>query len=464
MMRERLAFTQPAIAPAGAAPVQIRRDEPPSGSSGERSALARRASRDNGFTGLLLFTTVLLVRPQDQIPGLAVLHLAEVAALVGLVPMIVGRLSRGLTPVPVTTETVLLVGFGLVILGTAPFSIWPGGAFALFAQLYVKALVIFLLMISTINSPARLERFTWLILVCVGYVAFRGSVNYFRGVNLVEDDRLAGPVGGIFGNPNDLALNMVTFLPFTLVTMMSALKPTGRRLAAAGIAALMVAAIVFSKSRGGALGLVIMLASLYMLGRRINPAAAGAALVGLVILAPLAPSSFWSRMESIVDARQDEKEFTGSREARRMLLQDALQAFVEHPLTGIGAGQFRNYNPPDRQERWRETHNVLLQVAAETGIAGFCLFCALVWCAAVSAAKTRRLLAPAGRVRRVRARTAKARDRGVMYEHAVAAMAGLIGWFSCAMFASVAYTWTFYYLLGLIVSAREISREEWATA
>jgi O-antigen ligase len=169
-------------------------------------------------------------------------------------------------------------------------------------------------------------------------------------------------------------------------------------------------------------------------------------------------------MASIVDARQDEREFTGSREARQMLLQDALQAFGEHPFTGIGAGQFRNYNPPDRHERWRETHNVLLQVAAETGIAGLCLFSALVLCAAVSAARTRRLLAPAGRWKRPRAATPGARDRGVMYEHAVAAMAGLVGWFACAMFASVAYSWTFYYLLGLIVAAREISREEWAAA
>ena len=29
----------------------------------------------------------------------------------------------------------------------------------------------------------------------------------------------------------------------------------------------------------------------------------------------------------------------------------------------MGAGQFKNYNPPDRLEPWHETHNVLLQVA-----------------------------------------------------------------------------------------------------
>jgi hypothetical protein len=37
--------------------------------------------------------------------------------------------------------------------------------------------------------------------------------------------------------------------------------------------------------------------------------------------------------------------------------------------------------------------------------------------------------------------------------------AGLVGWFTCAMFASVAYSWTFYYLLALTVTAHEMVRD-----
>jgi hypothetical protein len=33
--------------------------------------------------------------------------------------------------------------------------------------------------------------------------------------------------------------------------------------------------------------------------------------------------------------------------------------------------------------------------------------------------------------------------------------AALAGWFFCALFASVAYNWTFYYLLALAVAPRE---------
>ncbi len=47
-------------------------------------------------------------------------------------------------------------------------------------------------------------------------------------------------------------------------------------------------------------------------------------------------------------------------------------------------------------------------------------------------------------------------DRDFMHAHFVAMSAGLIGWFVCAMFASVAYAWTFYYLLALTVAGREL--------
>jgi hypothetical protein len=35
-------------------------------------------------------------------------------------------------------------------------------------------------------------------------------------------------------------------------------------------------------------------------------------------------------------------------------------------------------------------------------------------------------------------------------------IAGLVGWFVCAFFASVAFNWTFYYVLALAVAGREI--------
>jgi hypothetical protein len=42
--------------------------------------------------------------------------------------------------------------------------------------------------------------------------------------------------------------------------------------------------------------------------------------------------------------------------------------------------------------------------------------------------------------------------------HGAAMIAAMVGWFVCALFASVAFNWTFYYLLGLSVAARDVVR------
>ena len=57
------------------------------------------------------------------------------------------------------------------------------------------------------------------------------------------------------------------------------------------------------------------------------------------LTAPLLPASYWHRIASITDGTKDD---TGSREARRQLLRESFQAFIENPLTGVGAGQFKN--------------------------------------------------------------------------------------------------------------------------
>jgi hypothetical protein len=40
--------------------------------------------------------------------------------------------------------------------------------------------------------------------------------------------------------------------------------------------------------------------------------------------------------------------------------------------------------------------------------------------------------------------------------HSAAMAASIAGWFVCALFASVAYNWTFYYLLALAAAPRYI--------
>jgi O-antigen ligase len=419
--------------------------------------------RDWGYVGLLAFTTVLLLRPQDRVPSLTSLHIAEICALLGIGPMLLHRLARRLPVFRVTPETMGLVVFGAIIIATAPFSVWPGGAIGVFTDNYLKIVIVFILMMNTLTTTARLEQVTWLILFCTGIVAALGVWNYATGTNLIENGRLAGPVGGIFGNPNDLAMNMVTFLPPTLVIAISRRYPTGRRMTASVIAALMLATIVFTKSRGGLLGLGAAIAALAIMGRWVRRGFGLTLVIGLLVAAPFAPASFWARMTSIVDEQQDKQEFTGSREARRLVMGDGIDAFLEFPITGVGAGQFKNYNPPERQAKFLETHNVLIQVAAETGVLGLLAFVFLIWRAVKAAWDTRRMTRDPEWMSWMR-KLQRGDAARALAEHSVGLQAGLVGWLVCAMFASLAYNWTFYYVLALLVAARELAQHQIVSA
>jgi O-antigen ligase len=422
--------------------------------------------RDWGYVGLIAFTAVLLLRPQDHVPGLASLHVAEICALVGIGPMLFHRFTKGLPLFRVTAETLGLLLLGLVILATVPFSIWPGGALEVFFDSYLKIVVVFVLMLNTLTTPKRLDQLTWLIVCCCGYIAFRAAFDYATGVKLVEGGRVTGAVGGIFGNPNDLALNMVTFMPAALMVALTDGHSRFRRLTAAGIAALMLATVVFTKSRGGAIGLGVTLLAVMFLGRKVRPGFTVVALVGVLLAAPLLPASFWSRMSTIGSEEQDKAEYTGSSEARRLVMQEGIDTFLAFPFTGVGAGQFKNYNPPGRKERWRETHNALIQIAAETGVFGLAAFAFLIVRGGMAAARTRRQLTsprkPTGS--EPLALVMSDDDRRFLYSYMAGLSAGLLGWFTCSLFASVAYSWTFYYLLALIVATRELLRVRLAVA
>jgi hypothetical protein len=101
---------------------------------------------------------------------------------------------------------------------------------------------------------------------------------------------------------------------------------------------------------------------------------------------------------------------------------------------------------------------VVLQVASELGVAGLLCFGFLIARAFLAPLQTARLL------RRFSGRGRNARDSLAMPEseraafaiHQIAMSASVAGWFVCALFGSVAYNWTFYYLLGLAIAPREI--------
>jgi putative inorganic carbon (hco3(-)) transporter len=452
---ERLAFNHGAAA-AWVPPTEA---TPAAGEPYAQPGRVRDPRPTLAFWGSWAFTALLFFRPQDVLPWLEPLHLPEVVAIIGLTALFAARMSAGLPLIVPLPELFGVLGLAIVMVMTMPFSIWPGGAFNSFVDVYLKVALIFVLLTHSVRSLDMLRRLTWLLVVILSYVALVGAFDYARGVN-VQDGRLWGRVAGLMGNPNDYAMNMVTFVPFALVRAFSP-GPVARRLLAAAGAVTMLAVVVFTKSRAGMLGAAVMLAVLMWQAGRLRPTLIAAVVAGTLVAAPIMPASVWTRLSGIVKQTEDDQ---GSREARKLLMREGWHTFLTHPLTGVGVAQFRNYNPPGRVEAWHETHNVLLQVLAELGILGGVCFMFLMAATVIALSQTRRLLR----------RDWQRRNKGApavgppafspaeaeqLRLHLAAALAGFWGWFTCAQFASIGYYWTFYYLLALVVIAREVTRD-----
>ena len=434
-----------AAAPRGSRIVAARR----------RVAAAIRERYDWDYLWMIAFTAVLFFRPQDHIPPLAILHLAELTAVAGLAAMAARRMRLGQPIARINPEVVGVLALGAIIVFTTPFSFWPGGSLAVFSDVYVKIILIFALMMSTITTPKRLTQVTWLIILICGYLSARGIFDYARGVNLMEGDRLRGAVGGFMENPNDLAMNLIVFMAPTLMIVFYD-RRAFRRVIAAGIVLVMAMAIVLTKSRAGFIGIGAMgLVILYYVMRE-RPAIVFALILAGAVATPMMPTSFWDRMASITNPDEDQ---TGSRQQRIQLFKQGLQVFIENPITGIGAGQFVNYDGDMMVERWRVTHNVWLQVAAELGIFGFAAFAFLVWRAFTSCFDARRAIrGPTRHNPGAPVTTLTPQDQKIIDINAKGMLAGLVGWMVCAFFASVAFNWTFYYVFALAVAGRDIAR------
>jgi O-antigen ligase len=458
--------------------------------TGKPSRLARataslglgRERYDWDYLWMITFTAILFFRPQDQVPAIEPMHLAELTAIAGLAAMAVRRLSAGQAVAKINAEVMGVVLLGAIIVLTIPFSFWPGGSMKVFNDIYVKIILVFALMITTITSPRRIRQMTWVMIIASGYIAARGVLDYVRGYNLVEGNRLRGAVGGMFENPNDLALNLVTFMAPTFFILFEDRK-LSRRLFAGALLVVMLAATVFTKSRSGFLGLIAMGCVVLYYTSRTKPGLVFAVVFATVIALPAMPQSFWDRMDSIMNAEEDQ---TGSRAARIRLLDQGMQVFLDNPITGIGAGQFPNYNGPGIVERWRVTHNVWLQVAAELGIFGVFAFGFLVvrgytsnFAAMRLLRRKRRRTMADGAMTAPRIRGADRLDAGaeepddlglspaereIMDMNAKGMLAAMVGWTVCALFASVAFNWTFYYVLALSVAGREVLQARRAAA
>jgi len=399
----------------------------PAGASSGRTSIP--------FAGLMLFTFVLFVAPQNFVPGLQGLMIAKLTMGIAIVAYLANRGSTGRPLTLVTPPVRWALAFTAIAIVSIPLGFWPGGSVNEFLDQFGKSLLVFVLMANVVDTPRRARLLTASIVAWGALAAVIAIAQYRSGSLDPTAERIAGFESPLAANPNDLALTLNIVLALGL-GLLPTVRRGARRLALIAALGLMVGGIVVTYSRGGFLTLCVLGGVWAVRAVRQHGvyAIAGLALAA-VVLGVAAPGTYMNRLATIMDASADT---TGSSEERWESMKDAVGFIVERPLFGFGLGNSLHVSVarggPDR-----ETHNAYLKVGAELGVGGALAYVMLIVSTFMAARDARRRLA-----RRPDRRQLAALAGGI--ELAVVAFA--VG----ALFSPVPYHFYFYYPAGLAVA------------
>jgi probable O-glycosylation ligase (exosortase A-associated) len=381
------------------------------------------------YLGLFLFTFLVYFRPYELFPSLAWLsRSALIVALFTLavfIPTQLGLENR----ITVKSREVKL-GLALLLTGllSIPLALEPQRAFQSLIEFF-KVILMFIVMVNVVRTEKRLRALILLVLFVSCVLSLAAINDYAHGNLALEGRRIAGLIGGLFSNPNDLALHLVTMIPISLALLLGSRGPLNKTLYLI-CSFLLVAGLVATFSRGGFLGFVCVLGFLVWKLARRNRVIVGVVVLTVILAAvAFAPSAYRSRLATTSD---------DSAIARTDDLKRSILIAARHPLFGVGMENYILYSNTNKA-----THNAYTQVAAEMGLAAFLIYLGF-------------LLTPFKGLRRIVAATGTAKRKPSVYYLAIGLQASLVGYMVVSFFASVAYQWYAYYLVAYAICLQRL--------
>lgn len=283
------------------------------------------------------------------------LYLFAIPALLGF--LVTGGLEQSVRHRPVRYW--LLFGMWMVL--ATPFSIWKGDS-AQYMWNYFKAELLLLFVICGLVrswAECRLVMYAIAAAATVNLV----SARLFSSMNV--NDRLGLDFSTV-GNANDFAAHLLIVLPFLLWIALEAKSWSLRIFSFLGVG-YGVFVILASASRGGAIALTVDMIFLLLVARgrrRFFVVLLGSLL--LLVAINFVPEAAIQRILSLSSPNAPQ-EAEQSAEVRKQVFWDSIHCALEHPVLGIGPGQFITYEGQTKSI-WKAAHNSYTQAAAEGGI------------------------------------------------------------------------------------------------
>ena len=329
------------------------------------------------FIGLLLFSWLAYMRPQDLCWGFARgMRFSFYVATTMIVGWWVNESHRRKFIKP-EIRSYLLIALAVLISVSLLFArAYSATTFRYYFE-FLKIIVIALFTLSQVDTKAKIRMLLWVICASLSFYAVKnGLLGFLRGGSVI----LRGP-GGMLEDNNDFALALVMNIP--LLWYLRSLEDN-KWLDRACVAAifLTMVTVMLTHSRGGFLAMsMTVLWILYRSGRIFQAGMSGLAMVGMFFL--FAPAHVIERVLSITAGRTDSS--VASRLDSWAL---ALRMFADNPVWGVGLRNF--VDNADRYGRVEAgatfvhvAHNSFLQIAAEGGGLAFIVYmtilCSVFW-------------------------------------------------------------------------------------
>jgi len=395
------------------------------------------------YIGIFLFTLTLYFRPYELIPSLSGLNfLALLIAIATLLVYIPTQFATEGNITAMTTEVkcvLFLAAWGVV---TMPIAKNPGLAWETFIGLFSKVALMFIIMVNTLRSRARIKSLIWLGIGVGLMLTYQALDMYLKGQFKTEGYRVSVDFGGMFGNPNDLAIHLALFIPLAIVLGLSSRNVLSKAVYF-GSSVVMAVGVMITQSRGGFLGLIAAaLVLTWKLGRRRRTMAVMVVLLFGASFVAFAPGNYGVRMMSIVDSDLDP---VGSADQRSELLKRSILVTLRNPQ-GIGMGNF-----PEVGQRNLQSHNAYTQVSAELGWLCFAAYLIL-------------LISPFRKLGMIERELNQENNHSWLYYTAIGVQATLAAYLVSSFFGSVAYQWYVYYPIAFAVCLRRLHAERMGSA
>ena len=232
-----------------------------------------------------------------------------------------------------------------------------------FVETYAKIVLPILVGITTINSVRQLKLLAWVILLSQAYPAYELNMTYFGGYNQLKEEGFAGM------DNNSYAISLVTCTGLAGFLLWHS-ERWWQKAIAAGSAAFMGHAVLFSFSRGGMLGLIVLAVVAFAVmpkGPKEYLAFALAVAVGLGLAGKEVRERFGTSF-----AEEDGKR-EASAESRLDLWAACWDTMQKNPVFGVGPDHMPLRMDQYGFKKGKEAHTLWLQIGAELGLPGMLL-------------------------------------------------------------------------------------------